>query len=177
MSAPVLRPGALLRGCALHSSMLPSRSQVHTLTVRVPVLLCMGKSPSVITTGTRYMLCWRRLQLARRVRMLAVLSEGGKVQVRAAKAQINICINRLGIAVSQSVKDQVEKQSCHGSSPNADKGSLLIVREVPGYTKSTTEVPLSNVPIQEMLKQSPYHLGGLLAFTHMQLVKALATSS
>lgn len=40
--APVLRPGELLRASALHSSMLPSRSQVHTLTVRVPVLLCMG---------------------------------------------------------------------------------------------------------------------------------------
>lgn len=42
ISAPVLRPGELLRASALHSSMLPSRSQVHTLTVSVPVLLCMG---------------------------------------------------------------------------------------------------------------------------------------
>lgn len=42
ISAPVLRPGELLRASTLHSSMLPSRSQVHTLTVRVPVLLCMG---------------------------------------------------------------------------------------------------------------------------------------
>lgn len=40
--APVLRPGELLRASGLHSSMLPSWSQVQTLTVSVPVLLCMG---------------------------------------------------------------------------------------------------------------------------------------
>jgi hypothetical protein len=51
--APVLSPAELVWASALHSSMLPSRSQVHTRTVSVPVLLCMGKSPSVITTGTR----------------------------------------------------------------------------------------------------------------------------
>lgn len=50
--APVLRPARAVSASALHSFMLPSRSHEHTRTVRVLVLLCIGKSPSEMTTGT-----------------------------------------------------------------------------------------------------------------------------
>lgn len=59
--APVLSPALAVSASALHSFMLPSRSQVHTLMVSVLVLLCMGRSPSEMTTGTWYTLFCRLL--------------------------------------------------------------------------------------------------------------------
>lgn len=73
-SAPVLSPAELVRASALHISMFPSRSHVHTRTVSVPVLLCMGKVPSEITTTTRWVLLCIRPNPARRVKIPAVLS-------------------------------------------------------------------------------------------------------
>lgn len=73
-SAPVLSPAELTRASALHISMLPSRSHVHTRIVSVPVLLCMGKLPSVITTATRWVLLCIRPNPERRVKIPAVLS-------------------------------------------------------------------------------------------------------
>ena len=59
--APVLRPARPVSASALHSFMLPSLSHVHTRTLSVLVLLCMGCSPSEMTTGTRWTLFCRVL--------------------------------------------------------------------------------------------------------------------
>lgn len=73
-SAPVLSPAELVSASALHNSILPFRSHVHTRIVSVPVLLCMGKCPSEITTATRCVLLCIRPNPLRRVKIPAVLS-------------------------------------------------------------------------------------------------------
>ncbi len=73
-SAPVLSPEELLRASALHISMFPSRSHVHTRIVSVPVLLCMGMCPSEITTATRWVFLCIRPNPVPRVKIPAVLS-------------------------------------------------------------------------------------------------------
>lgn len=53
ISAPVLSPALSANGSDSHFLLFPSRSHVHTCMVSKFVLLCTGKSPSEITTGTR----------------------------------------------------------------------------------------------------------------------------
>lgn len=134
-SAPVLSPAELVRASALHISMLPSRSHVHTRIVSVPVLLCVGMDPSAITTATRWVLLCIRPYPERLVKIPAVLSvDSWVLSLLALKHKPLVFIDSgrhllpfpsFKLDISLSVPQSIHYKQCNKKKKNSKRMSVF----------------------------------------------------